>query len=182
MFQASPRIERRPDLEAVPGLRVSRVRRRAPASARRSDGTLHVLVEAPAGSQPMILYPDPRPYGPRFLAQCACGRRVAVLRLDSRTGWWRCARCLGLRCAKSRHRHNHTFNTFVRPVLDLERARRRLMYPRSPHAKRRAFALLDKQLVARLSGQSGGPASAAAVKTIAAACVPAKKGAFTCRM
>lgn len=150
-----PPIEKRPppSLEQVPAIKVCRLRRLIRGQVPDASGAYHLLLETGSGPQPLTLVPDARPYGPRFLATCSCGRRAAVLRLDATTGWWRCAKCLGLRCSRSRFRKSAAFRAFVLPALLLERARRRLAYRTAPKAKHLAFAELERQTIERMTAE-----------------------------
>ena len=115
---------RRPVAEEVPGIRVARLRKLAvPCGA---DGRMRVVLAAPGGKQEIVLVRRWRGFGYVYEAQCKCGHRALILRLDGATGWWRCARCLGLRCARSMSRGRHLFADVVLPILLVERRRRRL--------------------------------------------------------
>ena len=115
---------RRPVSDEVPGIRVARLRKLA--VPRGDDGRLHVVLAAPAGKQEVWLVRRRRGFGYVYEAQCPCGHRALILRLDQASGWWRCAKCLGLRCARSRSHGHRTFTDLVLPLLLLERRRRKL--------------------------------------------------------
>ena len=142
MSQTSP-IEKRPGLvsEEVPGLRVAKLRRLARPAG--DGGRLRLILQAPAGPQEMMLLPRVRGFGTVYEAACACGHRALTLRLDPRTGWWRCGRCLRLRSARSRFRRSSSFNQLVLPLLLLEKARRKMNYHNAPKVRREAFAVIE---------------------------------------
>lgn len=144
------RRRRHPIVEEVPALRAARLRRLVERWEPEPDGSVTVQVRRGGGTQTIRLVPDPRPYGPRWLARCGCGRRVLILRLDAATGIWRCKGCLGIRYAKSWYRRDPVFRAVVRPLLDLERARRRMAYPRAPRARRAQYEQLEADVLAQV--------------------------------
>jgi hypothetical protein len=128
-------------------VRVADLRRLAGPSAVRQDGTIHVTVQAPAGAQRFVLVPEWRPYGNRFLAVCACGRKMRLLRLDEAAGVWKCGKCLGLRSARSKYRDSRLFREIVRPLMDLDRERLRMAHPWSRKASRGEFERIEAETV-----------------------------------
>ena len=134
--------------EEYPHVRVAALRRLIRDAPVAPDGTVRLVLDAPAGPQPLVLEPERRGFGVRYNAICACGRRVLLLRLDATAGYWRCNRCLRLRCAKTRFRRNEMFRRVVRPLLDLERVRRRMERRGAAHPKRESFAKLERETLA----------------------------------
>jgi hypothetical protein len=159
------RERRMPSLDEVPTLRAADLRRVGLPAVGLDDGSLRVSVEAPSGQQEVVLVPDPRPFGQRYLALCACGRRTLFLRLQQASGWWRCAKCQKLRSARDRYRRSTTFNRVFRPLLDLDRLRRRTAHKFAPTARKKRFEEVEKRVLAdvarAINGRPGGDGTTA---------------------
>lgn len=137
------------NLQETPALRIVRLRRAMPELFRGSAKEVRIDLESGSRGQSLVLVPDPRPFGPRYLAVCGCGRRTPVLRLDVDTGLWRCWKCCNLRSVYNRFRNTTAFRIAVRPLLDLQRILRRLR-PRARRARRAEFEKQEAEVLEQI--------------------------------
>jgi hypothetical protein len=72
-----------------------------------------------------------------------------VLRLDADTGRWCCWKCCNLRSVYNRYRKTVAFRLATRPLLDLERAARRLR-PRARKARRAEFEKREVEVLGHI--------------------------------